>query len=453
MAGTISFDGLATGIKAQDTVDKLIEVESRPKILKEAEQTRLENAKTAWQSANTKLLALREVNRSIWSSKTWATLNVSSTNEGVATATADSSAKAGTYTFSVEKMALNGQTASQQYDSSTSTTGTGTLTLTVGTKTVDFTITESNNKLTDIADAINDAGLDATASVIKEGTKYRLLVSSSKTGVENNASLSGDVATSLSMISVQTAQDAVIKFGTDDPVSGSTALTITSATNNVEGVIQGVTLNLVSASPGEAITLTSKRDTTVVEDAIQKFVDAYNDVLGYINDVTKYDGDTKTRSVLQADGNIRTIADRLRAALMESVNTGSTVRTLRAVGITLKDDGTLKFDADKASSVMKQDYDAVEKLFRGDNGVGARVDKYLKDITAPLTGLVDRQQTSIGDSITAIKDRIEEMQKRLDTHRESLLEKFTAMESAVNQFNTQGNFLASQLSGLNKNWA
>ena len=61
MPGTISFDGLATGINTTETVDKIIEVASRPKILKEAEKVRYENQRDSWQEINSKLLNLREV--------------------------------------------------------------------------------------------------------------------------------------------------------------------------------------------------------------------------------------------------------------------------------------------------------------------------------------------------------------------------------------------------------
>lgn len=453
MAGTISFDGLATGINATETVDKLIEVEGRPKTLKEAEKTRLENQRDAWRDANTKLLALREATRNLWHSKNWATLSITSSNDGVLTATSTSSAKAGTYTLSVEKLALNGQSASKQFDASTSAVGTGVFTVAVGDKTADVTITAGNNTLSGIADAINATDLGVTASVVKDGAKYRLLVSSDATGVENDAkltSVSGDVLGNLALTTVQAAQDAVVKFGSDG--AGSSALTVTSPTNKVDSLIQGVTLNLVSASPGEAITLTTKRDASVPQDAIQKFVDAYNDVQDFITQVTKYDTTTQTASVLQSDPSIRTIADRLRSALTMSVATGGDFKTLRAVGITLSDAGSLEFDSDKLATSMAQDYAAVEKLFRDDNGVAKHVDEYLRNVTMPLAGLADMRQSALDEQIRQAQERIDDMQKRLDARREALLLKFSGMESAVSSFNNQGNYLATQISGLNKNW-
>ncbi|MBE0618494.1 MAG: hypothetical protein IH608_11300, partial [Proteobacteria bacterium] len=45
-----------------------------------------------------------------------------------------------------------------------------------------------------------------------------------------------------------------------------------------------------------------------------------------------------------------------------------------------------------------------------------------------------------------------EMEERLELKKESLFAQFTRMEQAVSQFNSQGNYLANALSGLNANW-
>jgi flagellar hook-associated protein 2 len=147
MAGTISFDGLATGIKTQETVDKLIEVESRPKILKEAEKARLENQLAAWQQVNTKLLDLRTKAQDLWKSSTWNTLSVKSSNDQVLTATTTSAARPGTYAFEVVQLAANHQVLSDPLGSAQTVVGTGTLDISVGSKSAQINVTTANNTL------------------------------------------------------------------------------------------------------------------------------------------------------------------------------------------------------------------------------------------------------------------------------------------------------------------
>lgn len=452
MTGTISFDGLATGINTTETVDKLIEVMSRPKILKEAEKTRYQNEQAAWQEISKKLEALRTTEKEVWRSTTWNTLKVASTNSSVLTATTAYGAKEGTYTLSVEQLALNGQQASKSYATSTSLVGAGTLTLAVGTANAEIAVTDTDT-LTSLATKINDAKIGATASLVMDGTNYRLMISADKTGVANDVTLGGDVATELGLTKVQAAQDAIVKFGTTDPAKGSTAMTYTSSYNKVEGVIENVTLNLMSASPGEAITLSTSRDSSSVLQSIQSFVDAYNEVVGYINKITGYDETDKIRGVLQSDTSALSINDRMRRTISGILNTEGDYRTLRSIGLTLEDTGELTLDSDKLSTAISKDGESVENLFRqAETGLMPKIDAYLYTLTAPLDGVADRKINHYDDVISQTEKRIEDMEELLAKRRESLMEQFVKMETAIKSFNSQSSYLTSQLAGINKNW-
>lgn len=447
MAGTISFDGLATGINATETVDKLMEVESRPKIIKEAEKTRYENQRSAWREVNTKLLALRDVTKTMWRSSTWSSINFTSSNSSVLTATAGYGAKEGIYNLSVEKLALNGQQVSKAFAAKTDLVGVGTLDVTVGGSTVSVTTTDTDT-LSTLADKINATGLSITASVVKSGVEYKLLVSANKTGIENDVTLGGDMATTLALASIQDAQDAEVKLG-----SGAAAMSFTSSTNSMTELIDGVTLNLNSAAPGETITLTTSRDTTSVEENLQKFVDAYNDVVGYIGQLTDFDSANNIRGVLMGDTMVNNAADRIRQLVTNTVIQDGVFKTLRSIGLTSEDDGTLTLDTEKLETALTTDYSAVEDVFRKTSvGLAPRLDEYLQHITSPILGLTDSKIAALDTAIQNTQSRIDDMDERLKAKREMLMIKFTKMESLVKSFSTQSDFLTSQLSGLNKNW-
>lgn len=445
MAGTISFDGLATGINATETVDKLIEVEGRPKILKEAEKTRYENARAAWRDVNTKLLALRDATKTLWRSSTWNSLNFSSSNSSVLTATAGSGAKEGIYNISVEKLALNGQKVSKAFTAKTDLVGEGTLDVTVGGTTESITVANTDT-LSTLADKINATTLGVTASIVKSGSEYKLLISADKTGVENDVTLGGDIATSLASTSIQDAQDAEVKLG-----SGAGAMSFTSSENKIADIIDGVTLNLNSASPGETITLTTSRATSSMEENIQTFVDAYNDVISYISKTTEYNQEQKIRGVLMGDTNVSIIADRIKNIFANTVNQDATFKTLRNIGISSEDDGTLTIDSEKLSTALSTDFDSVEELFRkSPTGLAPRMDDYLKDLTSPLTGATDRRISALDTAIQNTQSRIDDMTERLAAKKEMLLAKFTKMESMVKSFNNQSSFLTNQINSLTK---
>ncbi|GAB4257836.1 MAG: hypothetical protein Kow0092_05050 [Deferrisomatales bacterium] len=363
MPGTISFDGLATGINTTETVDQLIEVESRPKILKEAEKARLENQLATWQDINTKLLDLRTQAQSLWGADTWATLSATSSDENVLTASAGSGAQAGTYTLEVVQLARNHQLASQTYASSLSTVGTGTITVGAGSESATITVDATNNTLSGLAEAINRADVGVTASVIQTNedadTPYRLFLVADDTGTDNAVTVSTSGVTVSFATEVQAAQDAQVKLG-----SGAGAITVTSASNEVTDLIPGVTVELAAADVGNPVTLTLSRDTAAVEETISSFVDAFNDAMSLIGEQFEFDTETNTGGILMGDRTLVRIQTRIQSLLLDSVATGGSYTSLAAVGFELDDEGTLSFDASAFQSAVDADYDAVEALFR-----------------------------------------------------------------------------------------
>ncbi len=462
MPGTISFDGLASGLNITEIVDKLIEVESRPKILKEAEKARYENQLEAWQELNTKLLTLREEARDLWRSSTWNTLTATSSDSTVLTATTSSSATPGTYILQVTQLAQKHMIASEAFTSTSDTVGTGNLVITVNGASTTIAL-DGSQTLSDLANAINSqTDVDVSASIVNDGTGYRLVLTSDNSGASYAISLQRDAGVTIFDDStlgqsngaptpayydeLQAAQDASIQFG-----SGADAMTITSSSNTITGVIEGVTLNLLSASPGTDITLTISRDSSGMEDQIQAFVDAYNEVWDFIQQSTAYDEDTETRGVLMGDLTVSSIKYRLQSIIGSSVDTGGTYKTLRSIGITMDDEGYLEFDSSDFSDAVQTDYDSVENIFRATNGISEQLSDYLWDLTMPF-GTIDNREDALETIIDRLDERISEMEERLEQRRESLLEQFYRMESAISSFNNQSASLANTLSGLSKNW-
>jgi flagellar hook-associated protein 2 len=70
-------------------------------------------------------------------------------------------------------------------------------------------------------------------------------------------------------------------------------LSVSSSSNTVTDVIDGVTLNLLSTT-SSAITIDVKTDTDAVVADVQAFVDKYNAYASLFKDLTKYDATTGT---------------------------------------------------------------------------------------------------------------------------------------------------------------
>ncbi len=147
---------------------------------------------------------------------------------------------------------------------------------------------------------------------------------------------------------VQKAADATLTVG-----SGAGALAVSSPTNQVDGVIPGVTLNLLQANPNENVTLTVAADTSAITKAVQDFVGAYNDAVGAIAGATSFDPSTNTAGVLLGNADVNNIQGRLAAALGSAVpGVNARLNNLTALGITTNADGTLALDSGKLAQVL-----------------------------------------------------------------------------------------------------
>ena len=90
-------------------------------------------------------------------------------------------------------------------------------------------------------------------------------------------------------------------------------LSITRSSNTIDEVIKGVTLNLHNADVGKNVTVTVSADIEALTSTLQSYVDAYNDLKGFVDDLSKFDAGTKTGGLLMGDSSIRLMMENLRS--------------------------------------------------------------------------------------------------------------------------------------------
>ncbi len=81
-------------------------------------------------------------------------------------------------------------------------------------------------------------------------------------------------------------------------------------------------------------------------------------------------------------------------------------------------------------------------------GFAALLDRTLYSITDPLEGYEAFKQTSLQNSIDGYATQIEQMEAFLDRKTEAMVNRFVAMETALNKIQNQSSWLSSQLSSL-----
>lgn len=359
----LSVDGLSSGLDTTNIISKLIELERRPVKLLENKKTSLNNQFSTWQEFNRRLSALETAVNAINKSSEFIGITSSFTNNNslstqtVLTASASSTAASGTYTIKINSIAKAEKEVSQGFSSTSSTlgSGSGTLTITVGSKTTSIEVNSTNNTLEGLKTAINNANAGVTASIINDGSSYRLSLTGTNSGSDNTITIQDNLqgGSLFSWTESQSASNASIELD---------GISISKSSNVVTDVIDGVTLNLQSAGSG-TITLTS--DTSKVKQNISNFVNAYNDVMTFINEQFTYDTNKKTTGgYLFGNNTLMSIQQKLRGIVSNSVpGLSGNYTYLSQVGIRTGADGKLSINDSELSDALRVDYTGVSKLF------------------------------------------------------------------------------------------
>lgn len=382
--------GIGSGLLTSDLVDKIIAAEREPTELRlDRRQAKVEAKITAYGEIRSALDNVQSAAMSLSSGSLIKKTTVTSSDASALSATTSSTAEPGNYRIAVDQVASSHTLASKAYASVNDTVGTGSLTFSFGTTEYDvnsgdytgfdqdasrasFTIdiTSGNNTLAGLRDTINKDVEGVTANLVYDGSGYRLLIASKETGEQNSLEItaSGDAGlqslaynasqndANSNMRETQRGSDAVLR------VNG---LEITSATNQVNEVIRGVTLNVSQETTG-TINLNVARSTGEVADKMEAFVQAYNEFKFVYDEVNKFDPDEGIGGLLLGDSALRSTYSEVRSGLNAIVENlvGANFRSLADVG--LQTDQTqgfeLQFNRSKFEQALKDNAEAMSGL-------------------------------------------------------------------------------------------
>ncbi len=320
--------------------------------------------------------ALDSIKKNLSGLNTPATFNAMSITASDSTAlgaTLTGKPSAGAYEVTINQRAQAHTLASVGTPSQYTALGTGTFNLTVGGSTKAITIDSSNNTLQGLKGAINSAGLGVNASIVNDGTGYRLVMASQQTGQGNGISISvtdddgNDTDTAgLSQFAFGNGTNNMAQtIAAQDAQFTVNGLSLTSSTNTATGVIDGVSLNLNKAQAGVPITLTVGADTSGLSDKVQSFVDDMNamrDVVKYLGSYEKDPADP-TKGSLKGEQSLKQITNDIKKFMQFRTSDGGAYQTMADIGIKSNLDGTLSLDTAKLTAAISADPSAVGKLF------------------------------------------------------------------------------------------
>jgi flagellar capping protein FliD len=236
--------GIGSGLLTNELVDDIIATERVPTENRlDAEQALLEARISAYGEINASVSAFSSALQSLSLPSTFNASTATSTNESAITATASSIAVSGSYIVEVDSLASSHSLATGAYENLDDTIGSGSLTFRFGNITFDaegayqsfalntksstktISINSTNNTLAGVRDAINSADFGVQASIIDDGSGFRLLLTSKDSGAANSLEIvatgdSGIRALNYNLASESVSLNAVTESGTIDLSDG-----------------------------------------------------------------------------------------------------------------------------------------------------------------------------------------------------------------------------------------
>jgi flagellar hook-associated protein 2 len=358
---------------------------------------------------------------------------------------ASSGAIATVHDVRVQTLARAQITSSREFDSAAAgVLGSGSVTIKTGdtTKQIDYSATDS---LASIASKINGAGVAASASVVFDGSKYRLMVASTGTGKTAAAQFT-DAGDGLGL-----ADPANIKVPAEDAVAMIDGVKITRSSNVISDAVDGLTLTLVSphTDPSASAQVGVTLDTDGLKSKLQAVVSAYNAVNSALHVQLDYTGTKKGTNTLFGDSALR----QLQGALGSVMGAGygatpggnmSDARTLGAIGLVRAKDGSLSLDDTKLSAALASNPDAVGDLFVT-AGFATAMTKLTDTYSRAGDGILAGKTKSLVDRFNALQTRIDQINTHADALKTQLEKQFTALETAMSKLKSQSSFLSSAL--------
>jgi flagellar hook-associated protein 2 len=431
-----------SGIDVQGLVDQVIYSESAPVRQLQAQQTQFNAQTSALNDINSKLATLlTKINALKDLAGQFNAQLANSSSTSVLSATADGTAAVGAHTVVVSNLATISSYYTDPLASGSTTFTAGSFDLQVGTGTpATITVDATRNTLDGLASYINSQNYGVQASVVTDASGARLALVSATSGAAGDLTLSNDT-TGLTFTKAVTGINASLTVD---------SIPISSATNTINSVISGVTLNLLSAAPLSPVTVKIDPDTTKAKDAVKQFVANYNAVASAINAQFAYDSTTKRSGALAGNSSLRLAQAQLMTAVTYSITGNNGIESLGSLGVNLQNDGTLVVDDTTLDGVLASNYKDAQNFFQSltPAGFARNLSTTLSDLTDSTLGPLNVELTGISRSQSAITNQIGGYQDRLATRRQQLVEQFSRVDTMLRQLPLLLNQINSQLGAI-----
>lgn len=312
--------------------------------------------------------------------------SVTSSEKGVATATAAAGAEMKTYKVKVDNVAKSQQNKGSSLDAAAvNTVGEGKKTFTVeanGKKTdfsIDVKAGYTNRDVMRLAsEAINKGNAGVKSRVVEEGNgKISMELTGDKTGSENTFKISDKEGNLISTTGMdkETTKAADANYSVNDKK-------FTAASNDIQ--LDNKKVNITIKDVGET-NLTVGQDNKKILKAAEDLASSYNSTMAFLKDNSISSG---TARLTKEMGN----AVKFKKASLESI------------GMNVSNDGQMSVDTKKFEAAMKDNPDRVKNVLSGSDGLSTRLEKISSQATAkPIASFTDLIASSDNNTLNQLQ--------------------------------------------------
>lgn len=472
---TISSPGLGSGLDVGSIVTQLVALERRPIEQLQSQATTIQTRLSSYGLLQSYTVNLRDIADRLARPDFWTGTTASSSDAAAVGVSSTARAGNGTYAVEVSKLAKAQSLASGPFAAPSSTVGTGTLHLQFGAwdsgltsftpdavrPPVDIAIGSGEDTLEKIRDKVNAAKAGVTASIVNDANGTRLSLRSDATGATQAMRITVTDADG-----VGTDASGLSALAFDPPAAGRltqtlagqnaeatlNGLAISSASNTVTDVIDGVTLTL-SKQTTAPVDVKVSLDSATLKKAIGDFAKAYSEMNAYIATQTKYDPATKKAAALQGDRSTLTVQSNLRNVFIDSSSASAAFARLSDIGLQVQANGAMTVNDAKLSAALANPAE-VAKLFSstagpsaGEHGFAVRV-KALANQLIGSDGAISARTRSLRESITRNAAQQEKLEQRVALVQQRLTRQYSALDTQVSRIRADNSSLSQALAAL-----
>ncbi|RVT82493.1 flagellar filament capping protein FliD [Inhella crocodyli] len=471
---TISSAGIGSGIDVESLISRLVAVERTPITQLQQRTDGLKTQLSAFGKLQSQLASLKDAATKLTRADTFTVATASSSDATVATATTAAGAATGSYSVNITRLAAAQSLASNAVPTGSSI-GTGTITITFGKYNDDLSAFDADpartslvipviagqDQLEKVRDQINVLKAGVVASVVTDVNGSRLVMRGSDSGQANgfkvevadddgtNTNASG--LSALAYDPTAAVNAGLSKQAAVNAKASINGIDVESATNQISGAIEGVTVNLLKQ--GSSATLTVGQDKEAIKKAVTDFATAYNSTITLLREQARVDPATNGGGPLKGDSTVTAIQSQLRNLAGGSTSLAGSLQRLSAIGLDPQSDGTLKVDSAKLDAALANPTDlkalfaAEDSADASNSGLAVRMKTLIDGLLEP-DGRIDSRQKGLQSRISTNDKRSEALELRLTLVEKRLRAQYTALDATMSKASNLSSYLTQQLSRL-----